>query len=183
MNNAILLVDDEDNVIKALQRALLDEPYEIHTARSGEEGCTLLVLRSFKVVISDERMPGMGGAEFLSLVRVKHPDTIRIMLTGHASLEATMRAVNSGEIYRFFTKPWDDIELKLAIRSAIEKYDLEAENRRLLRTVKHQAAELRGLERKYPGITRVDKDPRGAYVIPEVPDDELAQLIEACNKD
>jgi two-component system probable response regulator PhcQ len=94
-------------------------------------------------------MPGMDGAEFLSIVKERHPEVALILLTGYASLEATMKAVNNGEIYRFFTKPWDEYQLKLAIRSAIEKYDLEAENRRLLKTVKRQAVELRSLEVKY----------------------------------
>lgn len=177
MQDLILLVDDEPNVANALTRALLDEPYEIRSAQGGEEALKVMEGERFKVVISDERMPGMGGAEFLSLVRERYPETVRIMLTGHASLDATMRAVNSGEIYRFFTKPWNDIELRLAIRSAIEKYDLEEENRRLLRTVKRQATELRSLEKRYPGISRIDKDPRGTVVLPDLPDEEIARLI------
>jgi two-component system probable response regulator PhcQ len=183
MENAILLVDDEPNVVMALSRALLDEPYTICTARGGDEALQAMVLRRFKVVISDERMPGMAGAEFLAIVRERFPEMVRIMLTGHASLESTMKAVNSGEIYRFFTKPWDDTELKLAIRSAIEKYDLEAENRRLLKTVRHQAAELRALEQRYPGITWIEKDDRGTVVLPEMPDDEVARLIEKYNRE
>jgi len=70
-------------------------------------------------------MARMQGSEFLSIVRKKYPGTVRILLTGHASEEATMKAVNQGEIYRFFTKPWDEDELKSAIRSAIDKYNLE----------------------------------------------------------
>src|SRR5689334_448039 len=100
MKSAILLVDDEEYVTAALKRALMDDPYEISTAASGEDGLGVMEERHFKLVISDERMPGMGGAEFLSRVRVKYPDTIRILLTGHASVESTMKAVNSGEVYR-----------------------------------------------------------------------------------
>lgn len=182
MESSILLVDDEPNVVAALTRALLDEPYSINTAQGGDEALQVMASRRFKVIISDERMPGMAGAEFLSVVRERFPETVRIMLTGHASLEATMKAVNSGEIYRFFTKPWNDTELKLAIRSAIEKYDLEAENRRLLKTVRHQAAELRALEQRYPGITLIEKDEQGTVVLPEMADDEVARLIEKYNR-
>ena len=181
MEHAILLVDDEPDVAAALTRALMDEPYDVSSSQGGEYALQVMASRQFKVVISDERMPGMGGAEFLSIVRERFPDTVRIMLTGHASLESTMKAVNSGEIYRFFTKPWNDTELKLAIRSAIEKYDLEAENRRLLKTVKHQAAELRALEQRYPGISRIEKDEQGTVVLPEMADDEIALLIEKYN--
>ncbi|HEX8960984.1 MAG TPA: response regulator [Geobacteraceae bacterium] len=183
MESTILLVDDEPNVAMALTRALLDEPYRVSTARGGEEALQAMAMQRFKVVISDERMPGMAGAEFLSIVRERFPEIVRIMLTGHASLEATMKAVNRGEIYRFFTKPWNDMELKLAIRSAIEKYDLEAENRRLLKTVRHQATELRTLERRYPGITRIERDDRGTVVVPEMTDDEVTRLIEEYNRE
>jgi DNA-binding NtrC family response regulator len=183
MNDAILLVDDEPNVIKALERSLLDEPYALQVAASGEEALQLAGSRRFKVVISDERMPGMDGAEFLSIVKERYPETIRIMLTGYASIESTMRAVNSGEIYRFFTKPWNDIELKLALRTAIEKYDLEEENRRLLKTVKHQAGELRRLESQYSGISTLHRDRTGSIVLPEMSEEEVARIIAECNQE
>jgi two-component system, probable response regulator PhcQ len=181
MHDAILIVDDESHVIAALKRSLMDDCYQITGATSGEEALQHMGQQRFKVVISDERMPGMGGAEFLSIVCGRYPETIRIILTGHASIEATMKAVNSGEIYRFFTKPWDDIELRLALRTAIEKYDLEEENRRLLRTVKHQSQELRYLENHFPGISQVRKDSRGAILI-DLSDDELAAIVTECNR-
>lgn len=124
-------------------------------------------------------MPGMSGSEFLSAVKKLFPDTIRIILTGHASIQTAMNAVNNGEIYRFFAKPWNEIELKLAIRSAIEKYDLEAENKKLLKTVKRQACELQQLEKSYPGITSMDKDPEGNLVLPDIsgPDSDLSDIV------
>ncbi len=176
-------MDDEPNVLSALQRVFIDEPYEVHTAGSAEEGLEILGSDCFKVVISDERMPGMGGAEFLAIVKERHPDIARILLTGYASLEATMKAVNDGEIYRFFTKPWDEYQLKLAVSSAIDKYDLEVENRRLLKTVKRQATELRSLEKRYPGITKVEKTGRGSLIIAEIPEKELDQIIEECTRE
>jgi hypothetical protein len=94
-----------------------------------------------------------------------------------------MKAVNSGEIYRFFTKPWNDHELILALRSAIEKFDLEAERRRLLATVKSQASELRGLEQRYPGITCVEKDDLGAVLLPEISDEEIESIIRTCSRE
>lgn len=182
MNDAILLVDDEPNVIKALERSLLDEPYTFHAAASGEEALQQLAgSRRFKVVISDERMPGMDGAELLSLIKNRYPETVRILLTGYASIESTMRAVNSGEIYRFFTKPWSDMELKLSLRSAIEKFDLEEENRRLLKTVKHQAGELMRLEKQYPGIATIRRNRSGSVVLAEMSAEEVARIINECN--
>lgn len=180
MEESILIVDDDPNVISAIRRALMEEPYSIYSANSGVEGLAILKEHKIKLIISDEMMPGMTGTEFLSAAKKLFPETIRIMLTGHASIQAAMKAVNSGEIYRFFTKPWDDVELKLSIRSAIEKYNLEEENRRLLKTIKRQASELTQLENKYPGITSLEKDLEGNFILPEISDDdeELCKIIE-----
>lgn len=183
MKNRILLVDDESNVLSALKRALFDEPLEIASVTSAEEALEVMGKDSFKVVVSDERMIGMQGAEFLAQVRAVYPQTIRIMLTGHATLEAAMKAVNEGEIYRFFAKPWDDQNLKFAIRSAIEKYDLEAENRRLLETVKQQSLEIKVLEKRFPGISRVEKDSSGVLVLPDISDAEIASMLAECEKE
>jgi len=179
MGNSILLVDDETSVTSAITRALMDEPCTVYTAQSGTEGINILRENTIKVVVSDEKMPGMSGSEFLSSVKKLFPYTIRIILTGQASIQAAMTAVNSGEIYRFFTKPWNEIELKLAIRSAIEKYDLEEENRRLLKTVKRQAHDLKQLEKSYPGITDLERDEQGNLVLPDVcdSDKEISQIV------
>jgi DNA-binding NtrC family response regulator len=180
--NTILIVDDEPHVISALMRGLDEEPYRITGSPGAAEALQAMAGHRYKVVISDERMPGMGGAEFLALVKQRHPETVRIMLTGHASIEAAMRAVNRGEIYRFFTKPWDDIELKLAIRSALEKFDLEQENRRLLKTVRRQSQELRYLEQSFPGISEIRKDADGAIRIDaDISEEEIARIISECN--
>ena len=178
MGSCILLVDDEQNVLSALKRELADEPYEIFTALNGEEALNLVSARNFKIIISDERMPGMDGASFLAAAKEISPSSVRMMLTGHASIDATMRAVNDGEIYRFFTKPWNSLELKQAIKSAIERYDLEDENRRLLKLVKRQTQELRALETQHPGISRLTKDRAGAVILPEISDDEVRQLMD-----
>ena len=181
-SNSILIVDDEPHVISALTRALAEEQYQIASAGGAHEALRLMEGHTFQVVISDERMPGMGGAEFLGLVKQRYPETVRIMLTGHASIEATMRAVNTGEIYRFFTKPWDDVELQLALRGAVEKYRLEGENRRLLQTVKRQSREIRHLERNYPGISELQREADGAIRIDiDISDEEIEEIIKACN--
>ena len=181
--NSILLVDDEKNVIASLKRSLFDESYKILSARDGEEGLEMLKRERVKVVVSDEHMPGMSGAEFLAEVKERYQDIIRIMLTGHASLDTTMKAVNRGEIYRFFTKPWNDYEIKLAIRSAIEKYDLERENHRLLSTVRRQAVELRLLSKKYPGITDMTRDEDGVIIVPDISDNEYSEIVADCERE
>lgn len=183
MNSTILLVDDEANVLSALTRALFDEPCEIVTATSGELALELMSRQRFKVVISDERMIGMQGSEFLSQVHALYPETVRILLTGHATLEAAMKAVNQGGVYRFFTKPWNDLEIRFAIRSAIEKHDLESENRRLLSTIRQQALEIKVLEKRYPGITRLVKDRQGSFVLPDMSEEDISRMIAECEKE
>ncbi|MBC7962279.1 MAG: response regulator [Steroidobacteraceae bacterium] len=180
MISKILLVDDETNVLSALKRALFDEPLEIVTSTSAEEALDIMLEQQFKVVVSDERMTGMQGSEFLALVHEQYPDTVRILLTGHATLEAAMKAVNEGEIYRFFSKPWNDNDLRFALRSAIEKFDLEAENRRLLAAVRQQSLEIKVLEKRYPGITRVEKDSHGVFVLPDITADEIQGMLTEC---
>lgn len=183
MKSKILLVDDEENVLASLGRALFEEPYEVYSATSGERALEIMQAHCFKVVISDERMIGMQGSEYLSLVKERYPDTVRILLTGHATMDAAVRAVNQGEIYRFFTKPWDDTEIRLAIRLAVERYDLEHENRRLLSTIKRQSLEMKVLEQRFPGITRIGRDSQGNLVLDDMSEEEIQHLIGMCEQE
>ncbi len=180
MPHTLLLVDDEPNVISALKRAFFNEDYEILSANSGREALGILAANPVQVIISDEKMPGMSGAEFLSEAKKVRPETVRFMLTGQASVDAAMMAINEGEIYRFFTKPWDDVQLMFAVKSAFEKFDLEEENRRLLETVKSQALELKSLEKQFPGITDVERDEDGKIVLVNLSDDEIMDVVREC---
>ncbi len=179
----VLLVDDEEQVIRALRRALMDENYEICSAANGEEAWALFCQRPFKVVVCDERMPGMSGAELLTRVSNRFPETVRIMLTGQATLDAAMKAVNEGEIYRFFAKPWNDMEVRLSIRSAIEKHDLEQKNRKLLALARHQAQKLEFLELKHPGITDLSRSEDGRFLMEELSAEDVSSIFEECGVD
>lgn len=118
-NASLLLVDDEENILRSLQRTLRREPYDIRTAASGDEALVLLNDQKFDLVISDARMPGMDGPTLLSEIRKKWPWCIRILLTGYADINSTIKAINDGQIFRYISKPWDDEELKLVIRQAL----------------------------------------------------------------
>ena len=163
----VLLVDDEPNVTEALKRALRREPYEILTATSGDAAQQLLERQHVDVVISDEQMPGMSGSEFLSAVRKKFPHTIRMILSGQASLEAAVRAINEGEVYRFFLKPCNPTDLVFTIQQALQHKRLEEKSRRLLREYQRQAAQLAKLNHAGPELLRVDTDSQGAVLIDE----------------
>ncbi len=162
---SLLIVDDEENVRKALVRALRADGYEIRQAGSGKEALDLLAQDPADLVISDHMMPAMTGLELMRKVRQDWPDTLRIILTGYADLEMAISAINEGEIYRFLTKPWDQTELQIAVRLGFDRLLLERENRRLLATVKRQSDFIRALEAENPGISTVNRDSAGAVVI------------------
>lgn len=163
----ILLVDDEDYVRKALRRALRREPYDIEEADGPRAALALLERQAFDVIVADHLMPEMTGLQLFGVARGRWPDTIRIILTGHADMQTAIDAINQGEIYRFLTKPWDDVELKITLYNACERLDLERENRKLVGMVRRQAEVLDQIERDHPGISRVRRDENGAIVVPE----------------
>ena len=139
----ILCVDDEPNVLKAMQRLFLDEDYEILLANSGAEGLTILEQNpAVQLVISDYRMPGMNGVDFLKDVCDRRPETVRIVLSGYADTAAVVSAINEGQIYKFIPKPWDDDELLVNIRNALEKYELERKNALLMKELAESNAKL-----------------------------------------
>ena len=110
--HTILCVDDEENILSALERVFLEEDnYEIITANSGKEGLKILEERPVDLIMSDQRMPEMSGTEFLKKSRVLYPDTIRIVLSGFSDFDTVTKAINEGEIYRLIQKPWEDSEL------------------------------------------------------------------------
>lgn len=183
MSPRVLFVDDEPHVTEALKRALRKEPYEVLTAQSAAEALQVMAEAPAEVVIADEKMPGMSGSEFLRLIRQHYPDTIRMILTGHATLDAAIRAVNEGEIYRFFTKPCNDADLVVTIRHALERQQLFLKARELLGVVRSQTAELDQLEQLYPGISKVKRDEQGVIVMEEPPPGiSFAKLMQEIDK-
>ncbi|MYN39241.1 EAL domain-containing protein [Duganella sp. FT109W] len=118
----LLIVDDDVNVLASLHRLFRRDGYQILTAVSPTEAFELLALHAVQVIVCDQRMPAMSGTEFLSKVKEMYPETIRIILSGYTGLEAVLDAINRGAIYRFYTKPWDDTQLRDNIRLAFHHY-------------------------------------------------------------
>ncbi len=133
MERILLLVDDEPNVLNALQRLLRQNDYKIIVANSGAEGLQVLEAHKVNVIISDQRMPNMTGVEFLSKVHKQWPDTVRIVLSGYADFSAVTDAINNGAIYKFFTKPWDDEQMRANINEAFRHAELNEKNDQLTR--------------------------------------------------
>jgi two-component system NtrC family sensor kinase len=139
----ILCVDDEVNVLRAIERIFLDDEYEILKATSGAEGLEILKnVSPIQLVIADYRMPEMSGVDFLREVRHFWPETVRIVLSGYADTATIVAAINEGHIYKFIPKPWNTEELKVTIENALERYYLNRKNRELTVELKEKNEEL-----------------------------------------
>jgi len=118
---SILYVDDEENNLFSF-KATFRIKYQVYTAISGDEALKILDTKPVQIIITDQRMPEMTGIEFLEKVLEKHPDPIRILLTGYADMGAVVDAVNKGKIFHYLAKPWNEEELDLTINRGFEKY-------------------------------------------------------------
>jgi len=141
----LLLVDDEPSILSALRRLFRPQGYRVLTAEGGQAALDLLQGETVDLVISDMRMPGMDGAQFLERVRRIQPDTARILLTGYADIASTIAAINDGGIDRYIAKPWDDNDIQLVVKEALARHSLEMRNRELTELTGRQNEELRAL--------------------------------------
>jgi DNA-binding NtrC family response regulator len=160
MRGHVLLVDDDQNLLDGFRRQLRQEPYDLSTASSPIQALALLAERPVDVVVSDERMPEMNGCEFLAEVARLHPVTVRLMLTGSATVGAAVQAINQGSVFRFLIKPCLPQELKLALRQAL----VHRLNQRLQQSSKRSLARaealIKAVERHSPGLLqRILADP------------------------
>ncbi len=153
-DHTILFVDDEVNILKALQRLLRAEPLNVLCASRPQEALELLGKTPAQVVVTDQRMPEMTGVELLAAVRERHPDVVRMMLTGYTEMNVAVEAINRGEIYRLITKPWNDDELKATIRQAFDHSDLKREIKRLNQVTREQNFKLQDMNRNLEGKVR-----------------------------
>ena len=141
----VLFVDDEPNILRAVKRALFTMDITLLLAESGAKALELMKMHDVHVVISDMKMPNMTGAELLEHVAVTYPDTFRVVLTGYADIESTIKAVNQGKIHRYLQKPWDNQELISTVSEGLERVKLKAENLRLQKLTRLQNKKLRDI--------------------------------------
>lgn len=141
----ILFVDDEANILSSLKRLFRPFGYRIFTAEGGAQGLEILAREPVDLVVSDMRMPEMNGAQFLEKVREQWPETVRILLTGYAEIGATIDAINKGQIYRYVSKPWEDNDITLTVKHALQQKMLEREKQRLEALTLKQNEELKDL--------------------------------------
>ncbi|EIJ46075.1 two component response regulator protein [Herbaspirillum sp. GW103] len=153
----VLLVDDEQSILSALKRSFRPLGYRLLTATSAEAGLDILASAEVDLVISDMRMPGMNGAQFLAQVKQQWPATMRILLTGYSEIGSTISAINDGGIHHYLSKPWEDRELLMTVAHALEEQQLRKQKMALERKVREQNLQLadftRQLERQVQART------------------------------
>jgi response regulator RpfG family c-di-GMP phosphodiesterase len=152
--HTVLFVDDEVNILKALQRLLRSEHMNVLCASRAQEALEMLDKQACQVVVTDQRMPEMSGVDLLSQVRQRYPDIVRMMLTGYTEMKVAVDAINRGEIYRLITKPWNDDELRATLRQAFDHADLKAEIKRLNQVTREQNFKLQDMNRNLEGKVR-----------------------------
>ncbi len=124
MQSNILFIDDDSAVLDALEWTFADEPYECLTCKTAGEALSLIDEMDFAVVVSDQRMPEMSGIDFLEKIKRQRPATIRILMTAYQEMNLILNAVNKGHVYNLIFKPWDEVELKRIIKTAVDDYTL-----------------------------------------------------------
>ncbi len=152
LERTLLLVDDEENILTALNRLLRRDGYKILRAASGREGLERLAENRVGVILSDQRMPEMSGVEFLRKAKQLYPDTVRIVLSGYTELKSVTDAINEGAVYKFLTKPWEDEQLREHVREAFERYEMVLDNERLASAVVQANEALNGAKRELEKI-------------------------------
>ncbi len=129
MQNTILFIDDDSAILDALEWTFADEPYECLTCKTAGEALNLMDEMDFAVVVSDQRMPEMSGIEFLERIKCQKPATIRMLMTAYQEMNVIQNAVNKGHIHNLIFKPWDDVELRRIIKTAVDDYTLKNRGR------------------------------------------------------
>ncbi len=178
----ILLVDDEENILSALKRLLRRDGYKIITATSGALGLQRLVEQPIDVIVSDQRMPGMTGVEFLRRAKELYPETVRIVLSGYTELQSITDAVNEGAIYKFLTKPWDDERLRGHIAEAFRTKEMADENTRLASAVSTANQELAAVNQRLEQLAlrqskKISQEETSLQIVREVLESIPASVI------
>jgi len=152
--HTVLFVDDEVNILRALQRLLRHEEMNVLSTDRANEALEIVAREPVQLVVTDQRMPDMSGVDLLSKVRERQPDVVRMLLTGYTEIDVAVDAINRGQIYRLVTKPWNDDELRATIRQALDHWDLKSEIKRLNQVTREQNFRLQDMNRNLEAKVR-----------------------------
>jgi len=154
MNNKVVFVDDEKPILDSITRAFRNEPYKIYAFDDPATALEEIHVIKPAVVISDRMMPAMDGSEFLEKIRIRWPSVVRIMLTGHSDIDATITVINKGHIFRFINKPWSKAELKMSVKNGVDHFNLSMENKQMSQVIKQKNEALLALNNEMEGRLR-----------------------------
>lgn len=168
----IMLVDDEESILKSAERCLAYDDYMITCFQSPKEALKSARHQAYDLIITDQRMPHMSGVELLTQINEVQPQSVGIILSGFSDSSMLLEAINQAHIYQFVCKPWINEDFRILIKKALAHAEQQSETQRLADEARvssgsmtRHRAQLRELESKYPGITRVDRDENGAIVL------------------
>lgn len=162
--HTILIVDDEQDVLDSLRRTLRHENYEVLTSTSPRDALDMLQRANVDILISDIDMPEMTGLELIGRARKRYPDVVRILLTGDASIQSALEAINEGSVHKYLTKPWSARDLRDTLRTTISGLEALRQRAASLHAADRYDEQLRELEQRYAGITTVSRID-GAYLL------------------
>ena len=154
MQRAFLIVDDERDILDAVER-LFRKDYTVYTAESPEEALEMLPTLDVQVVLSDQRMPTRSGVEFLGELRQKYPRVVRVLLTGYSNIDHVVGAINEGHVYRYVSKPWDPSELKVVVRQCFERWEAAFERDHLMAELERKNDELERQNHELKSLDRL----------------------------
>ncbi|MEZ4266658.1 MAG: response regulator [Myxococcota bacterium] len=172
----VMLVDDDPTSLVTVAAILRGENYEVTEFSDSLAAAAAFEAKSYDVLITDYKMPGLDGLSLVRRARLVRPDSIRMMLTGVGDYEVARSAINQGEVYRFMTKPVDDMELTVNTRLACEHLSLVREVETLRREMRARDRLLERLERSNPGITQVHRREDGVIVLDEIDDEASPEM-------
>lgn len=168
----IMLVDDEESILKSAERCLAYDEYMISSFQSPQEALKSARHQAYDLVITDQRMPCMNGVELLTQINEVQPQCVGVILSGFSDSSTLLEAINQAHIYQFVCKPWVNEDFRLLVKKALSHAEQQCETQRLADQARvssgsmtRHRAQLRELEAKYPGITRVERDENGAIVL------------------
>ncbi len=170
------VIDDEPAILKAIQRLLRQEDWQVDTFSDPQDALQALTRASYNLILCDLRMPQLDGITYLQFARQRQPGAMRLLFSGHGDRESLVQAINQAQVQRFISKPWDDYELLETLRSCLQLQQLQMEQQRLLLQVQQQQDQLQRqqqalqeMQRRHPQLFSLTRAEDGSILLEEHP--------------